>query len=227
MAAAGRACLSRPAAANQGTAGAGAVSREKAMPGFDETVDWEERYRRGETPWERGALHPAFTAWERAGAFAGIRSVLVPLAGRAPEPLAFARLGIRPTLVDLSATALAEQRRRFEEAGLQAAFIEADILAMPLSGPWDAIWDQAAMCALPPRHWEPYVARLAAWLKPGGRLFALFMQTDGREGPPFHQDVAQMRLLFPAPLWQWPDEGAGRFPHPAGLEELAFMLTRA
>ncbi len=192
----------------------------------EQTVDWEERYRKGETPWERGVLHPAFTLWEEAGAFADIRSVLVPLAGRSPEPLAFAERGIRPTIVDLASTALAEQRRRFAEAGLEADVLLGDILALPLAGRWDAIWDQTAMCAIPPAHWAPYAARLAAVLRPGGTLFALFMQTDRSDGPPFHQDVAQMRLLFPDAQWQWPREADGRFAHSAGLAELGYRLIR-
>ncbi len=191
-----------------------------------ETVQWEERYRSRETPWERGALHPAFTLWADAETFAGMRSVLVPLAGRSPEPLAFARRGLRPTVVDLAPTALAEQRQRFAAAGVDAEFILADILAYPLAGRWDAIWDQTAMCALPPAHWAPYCARLAAVLRPGGSLFALFMQTDRPGGPPFHQDVAQMRLLFPDAQWQWPQEADGRFPHPAGVTELGYRLIR-
>ncbi len=192
----------------------------------EQTIDWEQRYRNGETPWERGRLHPAFTLWAEASAFTNIRSVLVPLAGRSPEPLAFAERGIRPTIVDLASTALAEQRRRFAVAGREADLILGDILALPLAGRWDAIWDQTAMCALPPAHWAPYCARLAAVLRPGGILFALFMQTNRPGGPPFHQDVAQMRLLFPDTLWQWPQEADGCFPHSGELSELGYRLIR-
>lgn len=191
------------------------------------TIDWEERYRQDAAPWERGDLHPAFRHWQAAGTFDGIRHVLVPGAGRAPEPLAFARLGVRPTIVDLAPSAIRHQERAFAAAGAAGDFVLSDLLAYTPERPFDAVYDQTAMCALPPALWVDYAARLGRWLAPGGRLFALFLQRPAADekGPPFHQDVARMRTLFAAPTWRWESaEPVIRVPHPAGFEELGFVL---
>ncbi|MFQ5347786.1 MAG: methyltransferase domain-containing protein [Rhodothalassiaceae bacterium] len=192
-------------------------------------VDWEERYRTGEAPWERGTLHPAFRHWREQGAFDGLGRVLVPGAGRAPEPLAFARLGVSPTVVDLAPSAIGHQERAFAGAGLAGDFILSDLLAYVPAEPFDAVYDQTAMCALEPALWPEYARQLARWVRPGGRLFALLLQrpeVDGK-GPPYHQDVAAMRGLLGAPDWTW--ESAApviRVPHPAGFVELGFVLRR-
>ena len=192
-------------------------------------VDWEERYRQDAAPWERGDLHPAFRQWQESGAFAGLRSVLVPGAGRAPEPLAFARLGIRPTVVDLAPSAIRHQERAFAAAGMEGEFVRGDLLAFVPAQPFDAVYDQTSMCALPPALWPDYAARLGDWVRRGGRLFALFLQRpaiDGK-GPPYHQDVGEMRDLLAAPGWTWEStDPVIRVPHPAGFKELGFVLRR-
>ena len=67
--------------------------------------------------------------------------------------------------------------------------------------PFDAIYDQTCLCALPPEIWPDYAARLHGWLRPGGRLFVLFMQTGSRGGPPFHCDLTEMQRLFAPTHW--------------------------
>ena len=192
-------------------------------------VDWEERYRENAAPWERGELHPAFRQWQESGAFADLRSVLVPGAGRAPEPLAFARLGVAPTVVDLAPSAIRHQERAFAAAGLEGDFILSDLLAYAPAQPFDAVYDQTSMCALAPALWRDYALRLERWVRPGGRLFALFLQRPeaDEKGPPFHQDLAHMRRLLAAPAWRWESaEPVIRVPHPAGFEELGFVIRR-
>lgn len=190
------------------------------------TNAWEERYRRGETRWERGTLNPAFRMWRDAGAFAGLKRVLVPLAGRSPEPLAFAELGIRPTIVDLAPTAIHHQQDGFAQVGVAGDFHEGDLFAFTPATPFDAVYDQTAMCALPPERWPEYEARLGAWLRPGGTLFALLMQTGREGGPPFHQDWWAVRTIFADTRWTWPKQPEGRFPHSGDYEELAVRLNR-
>ncbi len=190
------------------------------------TNEWEERYRRGETRWERGELHPAFRMWRDAGAFAGLRNVLVPLAGRSPEPLAFAELGVRPTIVDLAPTAIHYQQDRFAQHGGNGAFHEGDLFAFSPATAFDAIYDQTAMCALPPERWQEYEDRLHDWLRPGGILFALLMQTGREGGPPHHQDWDAVRTIFTDRRWEWPDAPEGRFPHSGDYEEWAVRLRR-
>lgn len=194
-----------------------------AEPPTSQAIDWESRYRDGATGWERQGLNPAFTAWRETGELAPCR-ILLPGAGRSPEPLALAEARFDVTLVDASPTAVATQRARLERLHVKAEVTQADLLLWNPSALFDAIYDQTCLCALPPAIWPDYTARLRRWLKPGGRLFILFMQSTRAGGPPFHCDLEQMRELFPAADWQWPDALPQAVDHSPGLAEQPAML---
>jgi hypothetical protein len=192
-----------------------------------QTIDWEERFREGTTRWERPALHPAFVDWQENGALAPCR-ILVPGAGRSTEPMALAEAGFNVTVVDASPTAIATQRARLERVHMTARVELADLFAWQPPTPFDAVYDQACLCKLPPKLWPDYAARLQSWLRPGGHLFILFMQTGKPDGPPFHCDVAAMCTLFDATHWDWPDTLSAIVPHPSGVgaEQPAVLRRR-
>ena len=99
--------------------------------------------------------------------------------------------------------------------------------------PLDLVYEQTCLCALHPDHWRRYADQLHLWLKPGGRLLALFMQArrDSAgsgvvEGPPYHGDINAMRALFPASRWVWPAPPYVAVAHGQGWAELPVVLTR-
>jgi len=186
------------------------------QPLATQAIDWEARFREGTTRWERPALHPAFVDWQESGVLAPC-NILVPGAGRSTEPMALAEAGFTVTVVDAAPTAVATQQARLERVHMTARVELADLFTWQAPAPFDAVYDQACLCALPPKLWPDYAARLHAWLRPGGRLFILFMQTGKSDGPPFHCDVAAMRTLFDATRWDWPDTLAAMLPHPSGV----------
>ncbi len=190
-----------------------------------QAVDWEERYRGGATTWERRGLNPAFLGWRELGALAPCR-ILVPGAGRSLEPLALAEAGFDVTVVDAAPTAVAAQRARFDRIKAPARVEQADLFAWDPDRPFDAVYDQTCLCALPPALWPNYARRLHRWLRPGGSLFVLFMHMDGPGGPPFHCDLDAMRRLFAAPTWVWPDVLPGRVDHPPFRSEQPAILRR-
>ncbi len=143
-----------------------------------QAIDWESRYRDGNTGWERPGLNPAFLAWRESGALAPCR-ILVPGGGRSVEPVAMADGGFDVTVVDAAASAVAAQRARLERLNVAARVEQADLLAWNPAAPFDAIYDQTCLCALPPAILPDYATRLHRWLRPGGTLFILFMQTGG------------------------------------------------
>ena len=169
-----------------------------------QVIDWEARYRDGATGWERPGPNPALQSWLESAVLAPCR-ILVPGAGRSVEPLVLAEAGFAVTVVDGAATAVAAQRARLERLHVDASVERADLFAWNPPAPFDAIYDQTCLCALPPATWAEYAARLHHWLLPAGRLFILFMQTSVAGGPPFHCDMDDMRLLFPETQWDWPD----------------------
>lgn len=194
------------------------------MSGPAAALDWEARFRAERTPWERPTLHPAFSAWRAAGTLAPCR-ILLPGAGRSGEPLALARDGFDVTVVDAAPTAVAVQRVRLHSAAVAGTVHEADLLGWEAPAPFDAIYDQTCLCALPPPVLPAYVARLHGWLRPGGQLFLLLMQTGREGGPPFDCPPTTMRGLFGAG-WAWPDQIAPAVPHGPDQAEIPVLLTR-
>jgi hypothetical protein len=192
-------------------------------PPVTQAIDWESRYHDGATNWERAGLNPAFTAWRESGALAPCR-ILVPGAGRSAEPLALAEAGFDVTIVDASPTATATQRARLERLHVRARVQQADLFHWQPDTPFDAIYDQACLCALPPATWPDYAARLHAWLRPSGTLFILFMQTHSAGGPLFHCDMPHMRRLFPETHWLWPATLAAPVVHSPGRAEQPVAL---
>ncbi len=187
--------------------------------------EWEMRYRRGDTGWDRGDVTPALLHWLDDGALAN-GSVLVPGCGRGYEVVALARLGFDVIAIDIAPSAVAALNRQLDDAGVSATVICGDLFDYQPSAPVDAVFEQTCLCAIEPGQREAYQEALHRWLKPGGTLLALFMQTDAPDGPPFHCDLQQMRLLFDSERWQWPQELPFRVERNSRRYELGFVLVR-
>ena len=191
---------------------------------------WDLRFAEGNTPWDRGAANPQLGIWLASQALKPCH-ILVPGCGSGYEVVELARAGFDVTALDYSPLAIERTRASLKAAGQHAALVEADALSWLPQRPYDAIYEQTCLCALYPDHWRAYADQLHRWLKPGGKLFALFVQfprpgaADGAiEGPPYHCDINAMRALFPEPLWAWPKPPYPRTTHPRGLAELAVVL---
>ena len=135
------------------------------MSGTAPGLNWEARFRAERTPWERPTLNAAFVTWRQEGVMTPCR-ILVPGAGRSGEPLALCQDGFDVTLVDAAPSAIAVQRVRLQAASLSARIHEADLMTWTPAMPFDAVYDQTCLCALPPAHWPAY-ARAAILAAPG------------------------------------------------------------
>lgn len=186
---------------------------------------WEEKYRANTLPWDRGEASPALHGWLGSGALKPC-AILVPGCGRGHEVVDLARAGFRVTALDIAPSALEHLQAQLDQAGATAELVCADALAWRPAAPFDTIYEQTCLCALDPGHWAGYETQLHAWLKPGGRLFALFMQTGKEGGPPFHCALPDMRALLPESRWAWEGTPHREIPHPNGLFEYAAVLTR-
>jgi SAM-dependent methyltransferase len=186
---------------------------------------WEEKYRANTTPWDRGGSSPALHEWLASGALRPGR-VLIPGCGRGHEALDLARAGFEVTALDIAPTALRLLQEQLDQAGVTAELVCADALSWCPGTPFDAIYEQTCLCALDPTLWPDYERQLHAWLKPGGRLYALFMQTGRVGGPPHHCGLADMRKLLPESRWTWTEEPHQQVTHPDGIFEYAALLTR-
>ena len=187
-------------------------------------LDWEQRYKNATTAWERDHLNPGFNEW-RPQFSQSPGHVILPGCGRSAEVLAFAELGWQVTAIDLAETAITYQRDALQKAGFQGDVIESNMFLWQPQTPVDLVYEQTCLCALHPDQWVAYEQQIHRWLKPGGQLAALFMQTDGDGGPPFHCGIGAMQTLFSSTRWQW---GVQSFTaeHPLGVHERGYLLTR-
>jgi len=194
---------------------------------------WQQRFDAGQLPWDRGAPSPQLEAWLADRTLTPCR-VAVPGCGTGHEVAVLAKAGFEVTAIDYARGAISSTRARLEQGGLEAAVVQADVLAWQPEAPLDAVYEQTCLCALHPDHWAAYALQLQRWLRPGGRLALLAMQAlretarQGQiEGPPYHVDINALRALLPESHWQWPRPPYMPVPHPAnGWFELALVLTR-
>lgn len=193
---------------------------------------WQTRFESRHTPWDRASASPQLRVWLSAELTAPTR-IAVPGCGSGWEVAELAAAGHEVTALDYADAAVQRTRSLLAERAQTARVEQADVLQWQPVEPFDAIYEQTCLCALHPDQWTGYAAQLHRWLRPGGRLLALFMQTlrtgaaDGLiEGPPYHCDIHAMRALFHEPQWQWARPPYPRVPHPMGVAELAVVLVR-
>lgn len=194
---------------------------------------WQTRFESGNMPWDRGGANPQLAQWLAAGLIAPGTSMLVPGCGRGWEVAALAAHGVHATGIDYAAGAIASCETLLQSQGLTADLFQADVLDWQPAAPVDAVYEQTCLCALHPDHWRAYADQLRAWIRPGGQLFALFVQASAAEsaqgfvkGPPYHCDIHAMRALFPAQHWDWPAPPYPRLASNPAFQELAVVLTR-
>ena len=198
------------------------------------TIDfWQHRFETKQTGWDRGGASPQLLHWLDTGALTPCR-IAVPGCGRGWEVVALARRGFEVVGLDYTPAAVAEVQALCAREGVQAQIVQADVLSHVPEVPYDAIYEQTCLCAIHPEHWQRYSTQLHQWLRPGGRLWALFMQMlrpaaveEGQiQGPPYHCDIHAMRALFPERAWVWPRPPYPRVPHPNLAHELAVELIK-
>lgn len=215
-------------------------------PGF-----WHERWARNQTGFHLPEVNPYLLRhWPGLGVASGAQ-VLVPLCGKSLDLVWLASVGHRVMGVELSEKAV---EAFFTEQGLtpqisqrgafkvyQAGSIElwcGDFFALDAGAVADcrALYDRAALIALPPLMREQYAEHLSRILAGGSRglLITLDYEQSQKAGPPFAVSDEEVQLLLgtqwsPEVLeqqdilgasWKFVQDGVTR------LEERAYRLAR-
>ena len=162
------------------------------------STDWEDHYRRGETPWEKGAPSPGLVDLLAAEPIRG--RILVPGCGLGHDVRALASTADEVVGIDIAPSAV-EAARKIPVVGSERYELQ-DLFHLPASwlGTFDGVWEHTCFCAIQPAQRPAYVESVAGALRPGGKLFAIFYLDPGNdspdEGPPFEVSVAELDRLF-------------------------------
>ena len=179
---------------------------------------WLERWKDGRTGFHQDQPTPLLAAhWDGLGVASGAR-VLVPLTGKSLDMAWLAGRGHRVLGVELSQLAVEQffaahalepevhdtPAGRVYRAG-PVEMIHGDVFALDdetLAG-CDAVYDRAALIALPPDMRARYARELYARLPTGckGLLVTLEYPPDEMQAPPFSVPEDEVRVLF-AGDWQ-------------------------
>ena len=186
---------------------------------------WEERYQQGKTGWDRGNVSPNLNYWLEQGLLKPCR-ILVPGCGNGYEVLALAEQGFEVVALDIAATPIENLHQKTQDKAYQIELVQADFFTWQCQAPFDAIYEQTSLCALQPEQWTDYEQCLSRWLKPHGKLFAQFMQTGQKGGPPFHCDISTMRNLFATKKWHWSTRHESDVIHSELRHEQLFLLEK-
>lgn len=173
------------------------TTRDPAQAAF-----WDERFAANFTPWDQGAVPPALVRWLARAPLAPGARVLIPGCGSAYEAAFLDAAGLDVLSIDIAEAALARARAALPPDVADRVLRGADFFAFA-AAPFDAIYERAFLCALPPRLWPGYAARCAALLKPEAPLAGFFFvdpaPPEPRRGPPFAMTRAELdALLAPA-----------------------------
>ena len=179
---------------------------------------WLQRWNEGRIGFHRGEVMPLLEKhWPGLNVPADGR-VFVPLAGKSLDMHWLAAQGHRVLGAELSPLAV---QAFFAEAGLEPVvandadgvhhragpvdLVQGDVFALSAAtlATMAAVYDRAAIIALPPALRRRYVAEVYARLPQGcrGLLITLEYPQAEKAGPPFSVDEAEVRELF-APQWQ-------------------------
>ena len=157
---------------------------------------WNSRYVSGQTPWDFGGVPANLKAYLRIHPKGG--RVLIPGCGSGYEIKAFADAGYDVTAIDLAPAAV-ERARHLAGPAFTGKILNGDFFQYDFGPePFDVVYERTFICALLPDLREAYRNRVAALLKPRGRLIGYFYYAtpDLEAGPPFGFAWATADELF-------------------------------
>lgn len=166
--------------------------------GYLGRMDWDEKYQKGEVPWDKGGPAPAMKQYLERHAVRG--RALVPGCGRGHEVALAVEHGLDATGVDIAPTAVAEARALYPH--LAERFVTGSLFDPPnkMRGAFDVVLEHTCMSALPPTMRADYRRGIDLTLRRGGLLIGVWFINPaldpGNAGPPFPFSVADLTALF-------------------------------
>ena len=167
-------------------------------------VDWNERYRQGDTPWDKGRASPALVAWlnQNRGVITG--PVLIPGCGTGHDVRAVATAEPASFPLGIDISEIAVRRCRQQKTCGNEGYRKANLFALPedLMGTFNWVVEHTCFCAIDPEKRHAYVSAVAASLKPEGLLLGIFYlnprsnDDQPSSGPPHGTTIKELESLF-------------------------------
>jgi SAM-dependent methyltransferase len=161
-------------------------------------MDWDEKYRKGEVFWDKGAPAPAMKQYLERHALRG--RALVPGCGRGHEVALAVEHALDAMGLDIAPTGMAEARGLYPH--LAERFVTGDLFDPPegMRGAFDVVLEHTCMSALHPTMRADYRRGIDLTLRLGGLLIGIWFINPaldpGEEGPPYPFSVAELTALF-------------------------------
>lgn len=189
-------------------------------------TNWEELYRKGETPWEKGEPSPGLVDFLAAHPNLVRGAVCVPGCGTGHDVRAWAAAGFEAYGFDIAPLAIKAAKEKTFAANLHAVFAEADFLIDPPPRPFDWLFEHTLFCAINPCDRRDYVHAALRWLKPKGHFLAVFYLIPDEDGPPFGTTRDEILARF-TPHFDMLDQWVPRsYPNRTGLEWMVWWVRR-
>ena len=166
--------------------------------------DWDQRYRQGNTPWDKGRASPALIYWLKnyPGRISG--HILIPGCGTGHDvrAIADAEPTSSPLGIDISSTAIATCLQNKVHGNEQYEQTDLFQLSRKFHAAFDWVWEHTCYCAIDPSKRPQYVSAIASALKPGGIFLGIFYlnpeidATTPNDGPPHGTSIEDVKSLF-------------------------------
>ena len=164
---------------------------------YQTQTDWDELYRRRETPWEKGRPHPALIDYlEKHGPLTG--EVFVPGCGSGNDVRALSSATNHVVGVDIATRPIAKATGRPPIANEE--YLLGDLFQLPetFNDRFDWVVEHTCFCAIDPTRRIDYVEKVVRLLKPAGQLLAIFFinPDHDEEGPPYRVNITELEAFF-------------------------------
>ena len=166
--------------------------------------DWDQRYRQGNTPWDKGRASPALIYWLKNYPRRISGHILIPGCGTGHDvrAIADAEPTSSPLGIDISSTAIATCLQNKVHDNEQYEQTDLFQLSRKFHAAFDWVWEHTCYCAIDPSKRPQYVSAIASALKPGGIFLGIFYlnpeidATTPNDGPPHGTSIEDVKSLF-------------------------------
>jgi thiopurine S-methyltransferase len=207
-----------------------------------EAAFWKDRWQANQIGFHEADVHPML---QKHGASLGTAgTVFVPLCGKSNDMPWLRAQGLQVVGIELADIAVRaffaehelsavhtklEQFEQYSTPGYRLLCGDYFALTRASLGPIDAVYDRAALIALPPAMRRDYAAKMTALAEPGTRMLLVTVEYDTRviTPPPFTVTAEEVTVLY-GKAWAIADLGtrAADVKGQPGTEQ-AFVLVRS